>query len=191
MTLSFSKLAGLIWLLFFAYWYLSAAFNKTNPERHESNLSRLFYIVLIGLAVFLFSFGPAMDGPLLWRFVPEGMFDKLLGLAILISGLCFAIWARLHLGRYWSGRISLAENHQLIQTGPYRLVRNPIYCGGLIAVLGTAIIIGEARAIPAFILVLIALLYKINQEEKLLKERFAREFTDYQKEVKSLIPFIY
>ena len=191
MILSYSKLAGLIWIIFFAYWYLSSAFNQARTERQESNFSRLFYIVLIGLAVFLFSFGPASYGPLLWRFVPDGTLSSQLGLAILVLGLCFAVWARLHLGRYWSGRISVAEDHQLIQTGPYRLVRNPIYFGGLIAVLGTAIIIGEVRAIPAFLLVLIALLYKIHLEEKLLKERFAQGFTDYQKKVKSLIPFVY
>jgi len=191
MMLSSGKLAGLIWSGFFAYWYLSSVLNRAKTERQESNLSRLFYLGLTGLAVSLIAFDPAIYGPLLWRFLPEGTLARLLGFAILVSGLCFAIWARLHLGRYWSGRISLAENHQLIQTGPYRLVRNPIYFGLLTAFLGTVIIIGEVRAIPAFILVLVAILYKINQEEKFLKERFAQEYTEYQKQVKSLIPFIY
>ena len=104
---------------------------------------------LLGIAISLIVFDPLIYAPLLWHILPEGVAPDLTGLAILILGLGFAVWARLHLGQYWSARIALAEDHQLIQTGPYRFVRNPIYSGGLVGVIGTAIVIGEVRGVLA------------------------------------------
>ncbi len=191
MSLTFTKVVYLIWGLFFAYWLLSSFHNKSKTNRRESLSSRLLYLTLIGLAVSLIVFDPLIYGPLLWRIFPEGMVVDSIGLATLILGLGFAVWARRHLGRYWSARIALAENHQLIQTGPYHLVRNPIYFGGLVAVFGTAIVIGEIRGVLALVLVLIAFLRKIRLEERWLLERFGPSYVEYQKKVKALIPFVY
>lgn len=191
MTFTFNKVIYFIWGVFFAYWFLAAFINKTKNERRELLFSRLLYLTLFGLAVPLIVFDPLIYGPLLWRIMPEGIAVDFIGIAILILGLGFAIWARLHLGRYWSARIILAKDHQLIQTGPYHLVRNPIYFGGLVAILGTAIVIGEVRGVLAIVLVLIAFLRKIRVEERWLCERFGTAYTEYQKKVKTLIPFIY
>jgi protein-S-isoprenylcysteine O-methyltransferase Ste14 len=79
----------------------------------------------------------------------------------------------------------------LVQTGPYHLVRNPIYFGGLVAVFGTAIVAGEVRGVLAIALVLIAFLRKIRLEERWLRGRFGPAYTEYQKKIKALIPFIY
>lgn len=191
MGFTFNKLVYSIWGVFFAYWFLSSLFNKSKTERQETIAYRVLYLILLGLAVSLIVFDPVIYGPLLGRFLPEGMLLRVIGIAILVFGLGFAIWARIHLGRYWSARISLVQNHQLIQTGPYRLVRNPIYFGALVAVVGTAIVVGEIRAIIAFPLTLAAFLLKISQEEKWLRERFGLQFIEYQRKVKSLIPFVF
>jgi protein-S-isoprenylcysteine O-methyltransferase Ste14 len=79
----------------------------------------------------------------------------------------------------------------LIQAGPYRVVRNPIYSGGLVAILGTAIVVGEVRGVLAIVLVLIAFLRKIQLEERWLLERFGPAYLEYQEKVKALIPFVY
>ncbi len=191
MSLTFTKVVYLIWGLFFAYWFLSSFRNKSKTNRRESLSSRLLYLTLIGLAVSLIVFDPLIYGPLLWRIFPEGIVVDSIGLAALILGLGLAVWARLHLGRYWSARIVLTEDHQLIQTGPYHLVRNPIYFGGLVAVFGTAIVVGEVRGVLALVLVLIAFLRKIRLEERWLRERFGPSYVEYQKKVKALIPFVY
>jgi protein-S-isoprenylcysteine O-methyltransferase Ste14 len=106
-------------------------------------------------------------------------------------GTGMAVWARQHLGRYWSARVTLWEGHQLIQTGPHHLVRHPIYLGGLVGVIGTAIVIGEVRGLlsAAFLLAVVAL--KIRTEEVLLGERFGSAYRQYQEKVKALIPFLF
>ncbi len=191
MVLIYHKLLYLIWGIFFGYWFLSSLRNKPSIERRESLLSRLLYLVLIGLGSSSIIFDPLILGPLLWRIFPEGIITASIGFALIISGLSFAVWARLHLGRFWSARVLLTEDHQLIQTGPYRIVRNPIYFGGLVAVLGTAIVEGEIRGILATVLILIAFLRKTKLEEKWLRERFGLEYVEYQKKTKALIPFVY
>ena len=191
MRFTFNKLIYLIWGAFFLYWFLAALFNQAKTEQKEAIAHRLLYLTLLGLAIALIAFDPEIYGPLLWRFIQDSLVVRVIGLVILVIGLGFAVWARIHLGRYWSARITLVQGHQLIQTGPYRLVRNPIYFGALAAVFGTALIIGEIRALLALILVLAAFLLKISQEEKWLRERFGPEFIEYQKKVKALIPFIF
>jgi len=191
MRFSFGELVELIWGLFMVCWCLPALFTKSHTERQEPLLSRLFYLVLLGLMASLLVFSPKIYGPLLWKVWPEGMLSDLLGFGVMIFGFGFAIWARMHLGRYWSDRVSVVENHRLIRSGPYRLVRNPIYTGFLMAVLGTAIMMVELRAILALVLMLAAVLYKTHQEEKLLGGQFPREYMEYKRKVKSLIPFVY
>ena len=103
----------------------------------------------------------AVRGPWLpWlgtRFLPDTMIVYLLGLLMVVAGLAFAIWARVHLGRNWSGTVTVKENHELIRSGPYAIVRHPIYTGLLLAVLGTAIVFGEWRGLLAFCFLTIAL----------------------------------
>jgi protein-S-isoprenylcysteine O-methyltransferase Ste14 len=191
MVMTFSKVAYLLWGIFFLFWVISALRIGSHAERRESLSSRLLYLGLVGIAISLIVFDPLIYGPLLRRIVPEGAAPALAGLVVLILGLGFAVWARVHLGRYWSARIALAEDHQLITTGPYRLARNPIYTGGLAGVMGTALVIGEARGVLAILFVLIAFLWKIKLEEGFLSERFGSSYLEYKKKVKSLIPFVY
>lgn len=191
MRFTFNKVVYLIWGIFFAYWFFSSFRRESKVEQQEPLSSRLFYLTLIGLAISQIVFDPLFYGPLLWRILPEGIMIDLVGVTLLILGLSFTVWARLHLGRYWSARISLAKDHQLIQTGPYRFVRNPIYSGGLVAILGTAIVVGQVRGVVAMVLVLIAFLRKIQLEERWLLERFGPAYLEYQKKVSALIPFVY
>jgi protein-S-isoprenylcysteine O-methyltransferase len=129
-------------------------------------------------------------GFLLSRIVPDGMAVGLVGILITLAGLGFAVWARIHLGKYWSYMPEIKVNHKLIRTGPYQLVRHPIYTGILFAFAGTAIVIGEVWALFAILMMLAAFLGKIWWEEKVLLEEFGEEYVRYKEEVKALIPFV-
>jgi len=87
--------------------------------------------------------------------------------------------------------VTIKVEHKLIRTGPYRWVRNPIYTGIIIAVIGSTIADGELLALLAIVLIVIGFLIKIRMEEKFLLEEFVEAFIQYKKEVKSLIPFVY
>ncbi len=114
------------------------------------------------------------------------------GAGTLITGLSlgFAAWARKHLGGYWSARVTLKENHKLIQTGPYKYVRHPIYTGMIFAVVGTAITVGKWRGVLALVILTLACVRKLLIEEKYLLGHLGKEYKDYRQGTRALVPFI-
>jgi protein-S-isoprenylcysteine O-methyltransferase Ste14 len=110
--------------------------------------------------------------------------------ALLAAGLGFAVWARVHLGRNWSGTVSVKEDHELIRSGPYAYVRHPIYTGILAAVLGTAIASGTVRALIGLVIIAAALVRKSHIEERFMRETFPGQYERYSAEVPALIPFL-
>jgi protein-S-isoprenylcysteine O-methyltransferase Ste14 len=174
--------AGIVWLV--------AALFTNRTERTEPLSSRLVQLGWTLLSVILLSFGRLPWGPLGVRVIPRSFLLGNAGLALTIVGIAFALWARFYLGRNWSGRVTLKENHELIRTGPYAFVRHPIYTGILVALTGTVIAIGEARAILALIIVAVGLHFKSKTEEQFMSEKFGEQYATYRREVKSLIPYV-
>ncbi len=108
-----------------------------------------------------------------------------------MAGLAFStVAARRHLGRNWSGTVTLKEDHELIRTGPYRRARHPIYTGMLVGFIGSAISLGEVRGVVAVGLVIVAFLIKIRLEERWMTESFGDAYRRYRTEVKALIPYL-
>jgi protein-S-isoprenylcysteine O-methyltransferase Ste14 len=124
------------------------------------------------------------------RFLPEGNLVLVLGVALLAAGLGFSVWARRHLGRNWSSQVVVKEDHALIRSGPYQHLRHPIYTGILLAFLGTAVTIGEWRALLAFLFAVVAFAVKGRAEEQRMVGIFP-EYQQYRRETAALIPFVY
>ena len=138
-------LLGILWLFWLVYW-ISAAQRTASNKRMETLLEGASYRIPLAIGVFLtvFWWMPLfLRIPALWTQSPLAAGT---GLAFTVAGLCFAVWARMHLGKYWSGRISLKENHRVVQTRPYAWVRHPIYSGLILALFGTAITLGTISA---------------------------------------------
>jgi protein-S-isoprenylcysteine O-methyltransferase Ste14 len=182
-------LIGFLWLAWFAYWAVASGSVKPT-QRRESVLSRTSHAVPLALGVLLIMW-PRSANFLFQRFVPPGPLTDLAGLALLVAGLAFSVWARIHLGRNWSGTVTLKQDHELIRSGPYRFVRHPIYTGLLIAVLGTALSLGEWRGLITLALFAIAFVRKIGIEERFMRETFGDAYERYRRDVPALIPFIY
>jgi protein-S-isoprenylcysteine O-methyltransferase Ste14 len=115
---------------------------------------------------------------------------KVAGVGLTFAGMAFMVWARVHLGRYWSGYVTLKEGHRLIRTGPYALVRHPIYTGFLTAALGSALVAGSGDAFVGLVLIFIAFVLKIPREEAILKREFGEEFEQFARDIPRLIPFV-
>lgn len=115
-----------------------------------------------------------------------------IGLLMMSGGLAFRYWSLRVLGRYFTGTVQQVEAHQLIQEGPYQVVRHPSYLGALITFLGCAVLL---EAWVGFVVVLtamgIAYYFRIQAEEKLLLSAFGQAYSNYQQNTWCLVPGIY
>ncbi len=180
---------AILWLAWLAYWFVAAR-NVKATRRREPLTTLLLNRVFMGLGALLLAFRRL---PLDWldgRFLPPTMAWYWLGLIVLAIGLAFAVWARNHLGRNWSAIVTVKQDHELVRTGPYRLVRHPIYSGLLLAILGTAIAIGEWRGLLAFAFIAAGLSFKMKLEERFMSESFPDQYPRYRAQVPALIPFL-
>jgi len=175
----------------FIFWFAAAIFAR-KTQSSESILGRLQHVLPLYAAYFLifnrhryfFIYGELYDtGWKNWIVYP--------GFLLMAAGLAFTVWARLHLGRYWSGIITLKEGHKVITTGPYGWVRHPIYTGWLAAMLGSAIIAGTLDGFLGFELVVLAFVIKLHREERLLTAELGEEYRQYMRQVPSaLVPML-
>jgi protein-S-isoprenylcysteine O-methyltransferase Ste14 len=192
MAMSFDTLFAGVWLLWLAYWGISAMGVKS-AIRVESSGSRFFkYMLPLIVAVLLLwdSRGWFHGGLLGARFVPAELWIVWLGFALTVAGLAFSCWARVILGRNWSGVVQLKQDHELIVRGPYSIVRHPIYTGLLLAFSGSALAVGEWRAVLAVLIVGFSFWRKLRLEERWLCELFGDQYRAYMLRVKALIPWL-
>jgi protein-S-isoprenylcysteine O-methyltransferase Ste14 len=178
------------WICLFSYWWVKSRTVKDNTYS-QASASRMVYLFFVVLS-FALVFAPFLSiGPLGYPLFPQTEISGLTGTVICLCGVSFAIWARAILGNNWSGKITLKKDHELIQTGPYRLARHPIYTGLIFAMLGTAITVGEVRGGISVIIMACGFAYKIKTEEPLLLKQFPSEYPAYKKKVKALIPYVF
>jgi len=178
--------AAIGWVLFSLYWEISAK-NSAAAKSAESQSSRRIHVFLANAALIL-EMVPLRG---MSRFVPLSSFVMLIGLAVEAMGLVLAILSRRHLGCNWSGEISIKMDHQLIRSGPYKLLRHPIYTGLLTMYAGTALVNGTWLAIAGFVIAVFAYARKIRLEEANLNVAFGAEYEAYRRESWALVPGLF
>jgi Phospholipid methyltransferase len=178
----------LAWLVF--WWGLSRTAKAT--ERRESIASRLSYSVPIMLGFALLWIRNPRILPSHERFLPadEWQIGAGIGAAIILAGLLFTVWARVHLGKNWSGIITIKEGHELIISGPYGVVRHPIYTGLLLAAFGQAVVEGQWVRLIAVGIIFAGFWRKLRIEERWMRQQFGSAYEAYSQRVSALIPFI-
>jgi protein-S-isoprenylcysteine O-methyltransferase Ste14 len=175
-----------LWTLLVAVWIVGATTAKRTVRR-ETARERVVYAVLMALA-FVLLFQSWYLGPAKYRLAWGISFC---GLILTGTGLAFAIWARFTLGRNWSGRVTIKQDHSLIRKGPYRLVRHPIYSGVLFAMVGTAIGYGRPLSLAGIPIAFVAFWQKARIEEQFMREQFGGQYVQYQREVRAFIPGLF
>jgi len=176
-----------LWFLFGLYWIVSALKLKKTKKR-ESWGQRFRYVLPLAAAFYLLSRPEAHYGWLGARFVPESDAAGWVGVALTAAGVGIAIWARWHLGTNWSGVVTLKEGHELIRSGPYRNIRHPIYTGILLALLGTAVALGEVRGLLAVAIAWLSFYTKARREESFLTQEFGDRFGEHSKHTGMFLP---
>ena len=179
---------GLCWFAWALIWLL-AAFTAKRTRAREPILSRILYLIPIVIAAELLFWPRLHLAPALAeRFVPHDLALQWIGVALTSVGIAFTFWARFHLGRNWSGQVVIKEQHELIRTGPYALVRHPIYTGLLLALFGTALVIGEVRALLAMVLAGVHFFRKARREEGFMSQEFGEDYARYRSQTGMLLP---
>jgi protein-S-isoprenylcysteine O-methyltransferase Ste14 len=183
------RLLEIAWVSFLVVW-LVAAFSASRALKRQNWWSRALTLAVAALPYYLLFTNKLRYGPLAWRFVPSEPRVLVAGVALTYVGIGLAIWARTVLGKNWSAMVTIKEGHQLVRTGPYSLVRHPIYSGLLLAVLGTALVVGEVRGLMAVAIAFTGWLVKSRTEEAFLMEQFGSQYQEYRRHTRALVPFV-
>ena len=171
------------WGVFWLYW-LVAAFSMKRGRVQWSRELRIravlvvLVIVLVRLGVFR---GHGVDSDP-WR--------AAVGLVPFALGLGFAVWARVHIARNWGTPMTQKDDPELVTSGPYGLVRHPIYSGILVAGLGTAVALSWVW-LAAVVLAGVYFIYSATVEERYLTDQFPDEYPAYKRSTKMLVPYVF
>jgi protein-S-isoprenylcysteine O-methyltransferase Ste14 len=179
------------WFVVIGYWLWSARRVKA-PKRTES-LAKRFLVHWLPLIVAVYLLGPGeWFGHSLLReqFVPHTTLVYSIGLALCIAGAALAIWSRAILGANWSAQVQIKQGHELIQRGPYALIRHPIYTGLILLFAGNAVMVGDWRGVLAVAIVTVSFWRKYLLEENLLAQEFGTPYAEYRKRTYPLFPFL-
>lgn len=189
MNFPYRYLIALAWIVWWLYWRAASRGAKVVAFR-ESATSRMLHIVPLVVAFILLAVPTIHVQRLNMRFVPWAAWPLLLGGLLTVAGLLFAVWARVHLAGNWSGTVTIKQDHELITSGPYNIVRNPMYTGLLLAFIGTAVWRGDWQGVLAVVVVALSLWRKIRVEEHVLINQFGASYDAYRHRVRALIPYV-
>ncbi len=179
-----------IWIALVIVWVVSALRTKRSVKNQSSGWQILYTVILVVGVCLIFAkqIGvPWLDRQLFSVTVAIA----LAGLLVVLMGVVFSIWARLMLGDNWSNRVTVKEDHTLVLSGPYRIVRHPIYSGILLGMLGSALQRGEVRSFVGVAICGFSFWLKSRAEEQFMVQTFGEEYLQYRRKVKALAPFIF
>lgn len=185
-----THLIPVMWLALFIYWCFGAGPLKA-VERRESRVQRASHLVPMLLAALLFILPGRELGVLSAPFMERTWTSYSLGVVLVVFGCGFAMLARRLLGANWSAAVTLKHDHSLVQNGPYRYVRHPIYTGLVLAFAGNALALAEWRGLLALLMVCVSLVFKLRREERWMLEHFGTAYTNYRRGSWALLPWIY
>lgn len=181
----------LAWVAVLGYWLWSSRSAKPVVSQEPLAVRIAAYWLPLAMAALLLGPGPWFGHSLLReQFVPHTTPVYAAGLSLAVAGAMLCIYSRFLLGRNWSATVQLKQDHELIQAGPYRHIRHPIYTGFLLLFLGNAVMVGDWRGLLAVAIVFASFWRKLRIEEKWLAEHFGPAYQAYRSHTKALIPAV-
>lgn len=173
-----------VWVAWAVSWWIAALWaNRTQATPGFTAELRYRLFTLAGVVLLFY---PRPRGPRLWT-TPIAWQWGLVAVAVAGFALCW--WARIYLGRLWSGSVTRKSDHRIIDTGPYALVRHPIYTGLIIAAAATAALKGSSFALAGLALLILGCWIKARLEERFLSAELGAETYDaYRRRTGMLLP---
>jgi protein-S-isoprenylcysteine O-methyltransferase Ste14 len=185
-TMTYSFAFAILWSAWMLSWLLAALWASRAAARPPRSAEIVYWLLTVaGVALLIVNF---RNGRLQMVWTEPGWADWVL-FALAALGLGFTWWARLHLGTLWSGRVTRKAGHHVIDTGPYGLVRHPIYTGLLLAVIATALLKPDGLGLAGVALLVLGFVVKARLEERFLSEELGPDYAAYRHRVPMLVPF--
>ena len=183
-----TEMLAFIWLAWVISWVIASFWSgrtKTHVRTRNSWIYRL--PILLG-AILLSPWGVGALGerPL---YNPGNVGTYMLA-AVVLLGISFTWWARIHLGRFWSNAITRKEDHSIVDSGPYRLARHPIYAGLILAILATGAAVATAASLLGALLISFGEWQKARMEERFLTTELGEAYESYRRRVPMIVPFV-
>jgi isoprenylcysteine carboxyl methyltransferase (ICMT) family protein YpbQ len=185
-----TKLLALIWLAWVVSWVV-ASFWSGRTKSHVPTWDSWIYRLPILIGAILLSpwTAGALGADKLYELGDVGTY--LLAVVVLL-GISFTWWARIHLGRFWSNAITHKEDHRIIDTGPYGVVRHPIYTGLILAILATGVAVGTWTSLLGALFISFGEWQKARMEEGFLAAELGAEaYSSYSRRVPMIVPFLH
>jgi protein-S-isoprenylcysteine O-methyltransferase Ste14 len=177
-----------IWLVWLASWWIAAFWSDRTAKRPAVRDQVMHRAAVIGGSALLFNsrLDAARYGQL-WTPSPDIGWTCV---AFTAAGVLFSWWARIHIGRLWSGGVSRKSDHHVVQSGPYAIVRHPIYTGLIFSAVATATLTGCPLALAGALVISFGFWLKARLEERFLREELgAGAYDAYRRRVPMLVPF--
>ena len=160
---------------------------RTGTKQDRSTLGMIWLVIMASVAagIYVARHWPAAA-------LPYGRIVAVTGVVLFIAGLFLRWWAIITLGRFFTVDVTIEKDHELVEQGPFRMVRHPSYSGVLLAFVGFALSLRNWAAL-LFIVIPIgaAFIHRMNVEEDALSGALGRRYADYMKRTKRLVPFVY
>jgi len=178
---------GFLWLAWLVSWVAASSWTE-HTEKRVGILAEARYrtALLLGTILVLVPSRGHAAVPRLWA--PTSM-EGWVCVALVAAGIAFCWWARLHLGRLWSGDVTRKAGHRVIDTGPYALVRHPIYSGLLLAIFATMAARGTLWGVAGTVVLTLGIWLKARLEERFLRDELGPAYDDYARRIPMLVPF--
>lgn len=190
MPVPYWEIISVCWLVFAIYWAIRGI-RRSHLKRKATLSFTVLNNSLLYLGFLLVLLGRTAPSFLHLLFLPQIIPLHITGTVFAVVGVGFAIWSRQLLKNNWSRDVVIMEDQQFIHSGPYAIVRHPIYTGILLALFGTMLVASTVGSVLGFVLAILSLWQKACMEEQLLSTEFGQQYANYQREVRFLIPFIY
>ena len=176
------------WIFWWVTWHIAALWRAKTAKRGFSSGIGYILLAIVGFALLLSLYPRRYGGSalMLWSLQPRAAWIAVGAGAV---GVAFMWWARLHLGKLWSGGIVTKEGHRVVDTGPYALVRHPIYTGLFLLALATMAIKADVPAVAGAFVLIVAYTLKARLEERFLTAELSPAYDAYRKRVPMLVPF--
>jgi protein-S-isoprenylcysteine O-methyltransferase len=161
--------------------------SKTGTKQDRSTLGMIWLVIAVSIMAGVFvaqNFQPAA--------LPYGRIFVSAGVVLFVAGLLLRWWAIVTLGRFFTVDVTIEKDHEVVQRGPFRVVRHPSYTGVLLAFVGFALSLRNWAALLAILLPIgAAFIHRMNVEEEALSRALGAHYANYMKRTKRLVPFVY